>query len=356
MLNKIYNDLVLAGDIARSPLQEEALKSLDALSTALLSRRSLLPWKKSKSLKSLYIYGNVGAGKTFIMDLFYDTQPTTRKARFHFYQFMRYVDNALRTLQGKKDPLKIIAKTFAKSYDVLCLDEFLVEDIADAMILAELLEALFKTQIVIIFTSNTKPENLYLEGLNRQRFLPAIDLIQLHCELLVLSSYTDHRLGREPLMETYIYPITPASQKKFLNQFYYYEKEFHKSGTIFLQSREISYQYCGKSAIWFEFTTLCNLPRSSADYLELADRFDTVFLANIPVLQEKDTVYVLLLMHLVDIFYDKGMRLLILAETALENLYVNGCLIDEFKRTFSRLKEMQAKDYVARHPYIHHSK
>jgi len=353
---KAYEQAVARGDINDDASQRQVLNSMQRLMDELLPpKRSW--WQRfsnaKASIKGLYLYGPVGVGKTFLMDLFYQEVKEPKKARFHFHHFMQQIDAQLRQRQGQKDPLKKIAADLAKTIRLLCFDEFLVHDVAYAMILAELMQALYTNGIVLVATSNTQPDHLYLKGVQRQRFLPVINLINTRCEILHLSHPKDYRLGRELLLQTYLSPLNAKTDAVMAEQFANLTQKTCEKGGLQVQNRTIPYIGCSEKVIWFDFKVICNLPRSQLDYLEIADRFDTVFISNIPQLTTKDTVFAIMLIHFIDVLYDRGIKLIISAEKPLDQLYIEGEMIHEFKRTLSRLKEMQAADYLRRHPWRH---
>lgn len=351
-LIKRYEQAIVSGDIEDDPIQRTVLTSMQRLCDELqLPRRSWLNWlQKLPQPVGLYLYGPVGVGKTFLMDLFYEQVEEQQKARIHFHHFMQQVDGQLRRLQGQKDPLRYIAAELAKTIRLLCFDEFLVHDVADAMILAQLLEALFAQGIVLVATSNTRPDDLYLNGIHRERFLPAIALIKTHCEVLFLGEKRDYRLGRESLHTAYLYPLNAATQESLTKQFAAISRAIKDMGSLTVQNRNIPFVKCSETAVWFEFNVICNLPRSQLDYLEIAERFDTVFVSNIPQLMVNDTIHAILLVHFIDVMYDRGIRVVMSAAVPVEQLYVEGEMSQSFKRTLSRLQEMQSVDYLKRHP------
>jgi cell division protein ZapE len=357
-LLKYYEAAVKTGDIIDDAIQKEIVQKMQRLDDDLVrDRQSWWPWSSKTCIKGLYIYGPVGVGKTYLADLFYEHVDEPKKARFHFHHFMQQIDAQLRMRQGHKDPLKLIAKYIAKTTRIIFFDEFLVHDVAYAMILAELLQALMASGVIIIFTSNTRPDDLYLNGVQRARFLPAIELIKSQCDVLYLNENKDYRLGRQPLLDAYLYPLNTQTEQKMHAQFAQFSSAsptepgvIQNHGFIVLQNREVSYFQCNTRAIWFDFAILCQLPRSQLDYLELAERFDALFLSNIPALAEHHTLQVILLVHLVDVLYDRGIKLIISAEVPIEALYVAGEMKQTFKRTLSRLIEMQSEDYLRRHP------
>ena len=386
-----YDNAVNAGTIIDDPMQRLILVSMQRLIDDIKKTGSTWFRFKNKSpRKGLYIHGPVGVGKTWLVDLFYQQVDERKKSRFHFHQFMQQSDSKLRRIQGKKNPLNYIAQDLAKSTRVLCLDEFLVHDVAYAMILAELFQAFMNSGIILVISSNTRPEDLYLNGIHRDRFLPAIEFIKRQCEVLYLDDKRDYRLGRKPLMETYLFPLTAENQKIMEQQFFDLGKDIEafvhelkngpnelrsdnpssarrnpspqawgegkkegsslrENGLITIQNRDIAYKKIGYKSIWFEFNQICNLPRSPLDYLEIAHQFDTIFISNIPRLTPKHSTQVLMFIHFIDIVYDQGIRLIISAESAVEELYLEGDMKNDFKRTLSRLMEMQSMDYRLRH-------
>ena len=342
-----YDAAVAAGDIRDSPSQRQVVLGLEAVEEALLARKQSfrLPWRKQQ-VKGLYIYGPVGVGKTYVMDLFYQHVPESRKARFHFHHFMQRVDGELRRLQGTRDPLRQIAQSLAKSNRVLCLDEFLVDDVADAMILADLLQGLLERGVVLIATANTRPDDLYLYGVRRERFLAAIALIKQECTIVTMDDHRDHRLGRLAQVEAYLSPLTKKAHQALEQQFDAMTSSIVESGTLSVQNRLIECVKVGQHAVWFAFDVICNMPRSQLDYLEIAERFDTVFVSDIPAIDPDDTVRALLLIHFIDVMYDQGVRLIVSAAVPPRELYAKGAMCRSFKRTVSRLEEMQSVDYL----------
>jgi cell division protein ZapE len=345
-----YDAAILEHDIENDSAQRVVIERLQRLADELASSRPL--WVKlgfKKAVQGLYIYGPVGVGKTFLMDMFYDYVAKQHKARFHFHQFMQQVDEQLRRLQGQKDPLRRIAAHLAKTTRLLCFDEFLVYDVADAMILSELLQAILAKGVVLVATSNTPPDELYAKGVQRDRFLPAISLIKQHCQVLALKDQRDYRLGRLSLSQAYLTPLNKASEQLLNQQFISMTKKMKTGMDLSIQNRRIPCVKLGDRVVWFAFDVICNLPRSQLDYLEIAERFDTVFVSDIPVLTSNDTVRVILLIHFIDVMYDKGIRLIVSAAVEAGKLYTEGEKLTAFQRTLSRIEEMQSEDYLRRH-------
>lgn len=339
------------GDIQADPEQKRLLLPLQTLADALMQRRSwyqvLLPKPR---IQGLYITGPVGAGKTYMMDLFYQYVSTKNKLRIHFLHFMQQIDQKLRLLQGQMNPVACIAKEFAQQYQIICIDEFMVNDISHAMILGELLQALFGFGVVLIATSNTKIDDLYRKGMNRERFLPAIALLHQYCQEIDLNSHIDYRLGKPLHLHAYLYPLNQENDQLLAQQFQSLAVVAEAQTTITVQTRDISVVQLSQSVIWFEFEVLCAMPRCQLDYIELAQRYHTIFLSNIPKLSTaKTTTSVVLFIQLVDVLYDRGIRLIASAEVSIQELYQSGPFLSEFARTQSRLEEMQSEDYLDRH-------
>ncbi len=349
-LNAYYTHSVASGELKDSPKQRNVLEKLQGVLEAVDASHQKPWWKRwwrSKLPQGLYVHGPVGAGKTYLMDLFYQHVPEAHKRRFHFHRFMQYVDDELRHHQGRRNPLRHIAKRLARSAHVLCLDEFLVEDVADASILGELLRVLFSNGMILVATANTVPDELYWDGLHRERFLPAIDLIKQHCDVMCLDEQRDYRVGRDAQPEAYFFPINPDNEARMLAQFNAVADGSapDEAGTISIQHRHIPYIRRAKRVVWFDFDVICNLPRSQLDYLEIAEQFDTVCVSHIPAIGADEPARIVLLIRFVDVMYDQGIRLLLLAAVPLKGLYVEGPMITMFQRTLSRLQEMESADY-----------
>ncbi len=346
-----YDNAVVRNEITNDPLQRHVIPSLQRIIDALAAPRSWFHFGRQKPVAGLYLHGPVGVGKTYLMDLFYQFVDEKHKSRFHFHHFMQQIDAQLRRLQGQKDPLRQIAATFSKSTRILCLDEFLVYDVADAMILSELLRSFFEHDVILVATANTCPDDLYLNGVHRERFLPAIALIKQHCDVRLLTEDRDYRLGRAPMLQAYLYPLNDAASRSLTEQFAALTDDAASEVVLTVQNRQILALKCGGRVVWFEFDVICHLPRCQLDYLEIADRFDTVFVSHIPALKPDDTVSVILLIHFVDVMYDRGIRLLLSAAVPAAGLYTAGAMLKTFQRTLSRLEEMQSADYLQRHEH-----
>lgn len=348
-LISVYEAAVASGDICDDPLQRAILSEFEGL-LGELSRPKRRWFGARRLIRGIYLYGSVGAGKTYLVDLFYHQLTIPDKKRFHFHQFMQEIDLELRRLQGKKNPVRHLALALSKTTRLLCLDEFLVRDVADAMILSELLQALFQAGIVLVVAANTAPNALYWNGVHRDRFLPAISLITTHCRVLPITAHHDYRRGRlSSTTPVYWTPVTPDATAAMMQQFTALGMPIDESIELMIQHRLINCIRRSAHAVWFSFEDLCRVPRCQLDYLELAEQFETLFLSDIPVLSERSTGDALLFIHLIDVLYDRGVQLIASAEAAPALLYPKGPLLASFQRTLSRLDEMQSMDYLHRH-------
>lgn len=344
-----YELAIAQEQIQDDPMQRLILKQFQRVADALQQTTSWFKRWSPPAIQGIYLHGPVGVGKTYLVDMFYYHVEEPRKSRFHFHHFMQQVDAKLRLYQGQKDPLRKIAKDIGKTTRLLCFDEFLVHDVAVAMILAELLIALLAEGIVLIVAANTAPDDLYANGVQRPRFLPAIALIKKHCEVIGLREHADYRLGRTPSLQAYFFPLNAANTQAMTAQFNAMTMHAVEHAVLNIQNRLIPCVQCSDNAVWFRFDVICNFPRSQLDYLELADRFDTFFISEIPQLSAQDTVAAILLIHLIDVFYDRGIHLILSAAVKADELYVEGEMVSTFQRTLSRLQEMQSQDYLTRH-------
>lgn len=299
--------------------------------------------------QGLYFWGGVGRGKTYLMDLFYETLPEKDKTRLHFHRFMRLVHQELKQLQGTENPLGVIARNFSSKTRVLCFDEFYVSDITDAMILGRLLEVLFEEGLILVATSNIHPDLLYENGLQRAKFLPAIDLIKTATKVVNVDGGVDYRLRALEAAELYHFPLDPEADKSLLDSFHSICPEHGKPDlTLMIEGRPIETRYCGDSVVWIDFSELCDGPRSQYDYVEIARLFQTVLISNVPFMQEEREDQARRFISLVDEFYDRSVKLIVSAEVAIDQLYAGSRLSFEFDRTRSRLQEMMTHDYLAK--------
>ncbi len=301
------------------------------------------------TIKGLYFWGGVGRGKTYLMDCFYECLPFPKKLRTHFHRFMQRVHADLTRLKGQKNPLKVVAQHIAAESRVVCFDEFFVSDITDAMILAGLFEELFKHGVVLVATSNIVPDELYKDGLQRARFLPAIALLNQHTEVVNIDGGTDYRLRALERAELYHYPLDEGADQSLKSSFDSLAPEpGKKNQQIEVNGRLLLSRYCADDVIWFNFDVLCDGPRSQNDYIELARIYHAVLLGNVPQMGGDTDDQARRFINLIDEFYDRHVKLVISAAVPLAELYVGGNLSFEFARTTSRLLEMQSHEYLAR--------
>ncbi len=307
--------------------------------------------RRRPPIRGLYFWGGVGRGKTYLMDTFYETLPFEAKMRTHFHRFMRRVHKELKSLDKEKDPLVIVANKLADESRVICFDEFFVVDITDAMILANLLDALFDRGVVLVTTSNIEPSGLYENGLQRDRFLPAIALLEKHTTIVNVDGGVDYRLRTLEKASLYYAPVNAASREA-LSAFFYSlvpdKDAICADVSIEVEGRPITAVKEADDVVWFGFEALCDGPRSQNDYIELAREYHAVLVEGVPVLGSNNDDQARRFVYLVDEFYDRNVKLILSAETTIEALYTEGRLEFEFQRTISRVQEMQSKEYLKR--------
>lgn len=341
------------------PAQQRVVALLDGLRERLIKPRSnglsarlfegLLGGKKRRPERGLYIWGGVGRGKTWLMDLFFQSLPFKDKQRSHFHRFMQSVHDELKKHPDHADPLELVADKIATKTRVLCFDEFFVADIADAMILGNLFRALFERGVTLVATSNVPPANLYKDGLQRARFLPAIRMLEQNTEVVQMDGGTDYRLRLLERAST-AFDANDVATTQALEQLF--EAVAGEAGTanstLTLNHRRLRTQRLAKAVVWFDFKELCDGPRGQADYIEIARCFHTVVLSDIPALSTPQDNQTRRLVTLVDEFYDRSVKLIISSAVPVTELYRGDKLAFEFERTSSRLIEMQSQEYLAR--------
>jgi cell division protein ZapE len=331
-----YQRDLASGTILPDSTQLQAMQALDRLAQQLLRetirRRGMTKLlRKPQAIKGCYLWGNVGTGKSYLVNTFFASLPFSQKKRLHFHEFMQQVHEQLKLLQGQTEPLKKLAKQWAKEIYVLCLDEFLVKDIADAMILANLLQALFAAGVCLVTTANIPPQNLYQDGLQRERFLPAIKLLQEHVLVLEVDNNIDYRRVGQGEFECRgtLHVPNPAT----------------RSVPLQINNRVINCIEYNDTTVWFQFAALCATRTGTVDYLAIAEQFKTIIISDIPVLTTQNTDVVLRFINLVDVLYDMNRHLIIAAAAPIDELYTGEKLAFQFKRTASRLVEMQTQEY-----------
>ena len=373
-----YQQDLTRDDFAFDAEQQRVVAELEALYQALIHPAPRHWWQGATAIDGLYIWGRVGRGKTYLMDSFFDSLPAGLGLRLHFHRFMQRVHADLRALSGHKNPLDQVAKHLSEEARVLCFDEFFVSDIGDAMILGNLLHALFARGVVLVATSNIAPDGLYRDGLQRQRFLPAIDLLNHYTQVVPLDGEEDHRLRELPAVEDYLHPLSAAVDTKLFDIWQGLSEGMPAiSAQLRVLDRTLLTRGRTAAVIWFDFFALCDGPRSQLDYIELSQRYHTLIVSNIPVLgghvntrkiaigtedtgANKNTIGHVdrsvqqgrlddparRFIALVDELYDRHTRLIISAAAPIRELYLGGRVSFEFQRTVSRLIEMQSEDYL----------
>lgn len=307
--------------------------------------------KQRQLVRGLYFWGGVGRGKTYLMDNFFESLPFEQKLRAHFHRFMRRVHAELKKLDGQKNPLKKVADIIASEARVICFDEFFVSDITDAMIMGTLMEELFARGVTLVATSNIVPDGLYKDGLQRARFLPAIDLLNKHTLVVNVDGGVDYRLRALEQAELYHSPLDQAADRSLMCSFKSLlsgNAEVSENVDLEVEGRLIRARYLSEGVAWFDFAELCDGPRSQNDYIELAREYHSVILSNVPGLGRATDDQARRFVNLVDEFYDRQVKLVISAERPLAEIYSTGKLDFEFQRTVSRLLEMQSREYLAR--------
>ncbi|MGY3266354.1 cell division protein ZapE [Lysobacter sp. HA35] len=351
--SQLYADGVARGGWQYDVAQQPALAELDRLHAALLDPPKLglfdrLQGKRPPAPQGLYLWGGVGRGKTFLIDLFYASLPFAEKQRTHFHRFMREIHDALRRHAGASDPLAIIAKEWRATLRVLVLDEFFVNDIGDAMLLGRLLDRLFAEGVALVTSSNTEPANLYKDGLQRDRFLPAIRLLEANTKVLYLDSVTDYRLRALTKSPVYRAPLDGASDAWLATRWQELCGQAQVAhGPLHVEGREIPVRACLDGHVWFDFAAICEGPRAASDYIEIATEHHSIFVGGIPKLDDTRADAARRFVHLIDELYDRHVNLVCTADGAPTELYRGDKLSGAFERTASRLIEMQSAEYLA---------
>jgi len=353
VVRQAYDAELAARGFKSDPAQLRAIEALDRCASEWADFKA----QRSNAFKKLinrpeiprgvYMYGGVGRGKSFLMDCFYNAVPLRRKTRLHFHEFMREVHRELAELQGTVNPLDELGRRIAKRYRLICFDEFHVADITDAMILHRLLVALFENGVGFVTTSNFKPDDLYPGGLHRDRILPAIALLNERLEVISVDNGTDYRRRTLEQVRLYLTPNGAAADKKMRKAFERLAESADENPVLHIEAREIHALRKAGGVVWFDFKTLCGGPRSQNDYLEIASQFHTVLLSDVPHMPVRMASEARRFTWLVDVFYDRRVKLIMSAEVPPEALYTEGPLAHEFPRTVSRLNEMQSAEFLA---------
>lgn len=352
-VKQAYEAELVARGYAADPAQLRAVDALERCASEWASYKE----QRSNAFKKLinrpdtprgvYMYGGVGRGKSFLMDCFYNAVPIRRKTRLHFHEFMREVHRELRDLAGTVNPLDELGKRMAKRYKLICFDEFHVAEITDALILHRLLSALFDNGVGFVTTSNFKPDDLYPGGMHRDRILPAIALLNDHLEVISVDNGTDYRRRTMEQVNLYHTPLGDKADAEMTDAFNRLAESQDESPVLQIESRKIYARRKAGGLVWFDFKTLCGGPRSQNDYLEIATQFHTVLLSDVPAMPPRMASEARRFTWLIDVLYDRRVKLILSAESPPEALYIEGPLAHEFPRTISRLNEMQSAEFLA---------
>mgnify|MGYP003382144394 CR=1 FL=1 len=348
-----YEAELKARGYVADPAQLRAIHALESCAAGWARYKE----KRSNPLKKLvnrpeiprgvYMYGGVGRGKSFLMDCFFNVVPLRRKTRLHFHEFMREVHRELASLQGTVNPLDELGRRIARRYRLICFDEFHVADITDAMILHRLLVSLFENGVGFLTTSNFKPDDLYPDGLHRDRILPAINLLNERLTVVNVDNGTDYRRQTLEQLRLYHSPLGPEADKAMREAFSRLASGADEDPVLHIEAREIRARRRAGGVVWFDFRTLCGGPRSQNDYLEIASQFHTLLLSDVPYMPVRMASEARRFTWLVDVLYDRRVKLIASAQVAPDALYTEGPLSNEFPRTVSRLNEMQSVEYLA---------
>lgn len=368
---QLYQDSVNAGSLMPDAHQDSVMQKLQAISDQvvatphrqlqerngkpsglkkLFSRNKVSAPETIKPVRGLYVWGGVGRGKTHMVDLFFENLPIEGKLRLHFHRFMVLVHDELRRLGQISDPLEIVARDFAAKTRLLCLDEMHVHDITDAMLLGELFRHLFNRGVTLITTSNVEPKGLYHNGLQRQRFLPAIALLEEHTEVVHIGGDTDYRLRALEQAGTYHVGVGELTDEKLKKEFHALTGlERHQGDhSMTINGRDLPVVMWDDGIAWFTFKEMCESPRSASDYIQIAEYFHTVIVSGIPVMGSLQDDAARRFVNMIDEFYDRSVNLVVSAEAEADSLYNGKRLAFEFERTASRLREMQTHEYMHR--------
>ncbi len=349
----VYQKALSERGFSSDPSQQAAVQALDRCANEWAAYKALRANAVTKLLRKpplprgVYMHGGVGRGKSFLMDCFFQAVPVQRKTRLHFHEFMREVHRQLNDLRGTANPLDVLAENMARRFRLICFDEFHVADVTDAMILHRLLEGLAQHRVSMVATSNFHPDKLYPNGLHRDRILPAIALLKRDMVIVSVDHGIDYRQRTLAQVRTFHHPLDDAAAAALKTAFEQLAEARDEDPVLHIEQREIKALRRAGSVVWFDFKTLCGGPRSQNDYLEIASRFHTVVLSDVPQMPPRMASEARRFTWLVDVLYDRRVKLIMSAEVPPEALYVEGPMSHEFPRTASRLVEMQSTSYIA---------
>ncbi len=347
-----YAQALASGQFLPDDAQAQAVHELDRVWHELLqrfkaSKKAFRRFRRQSSPRGVYMWGGVGRGKTWLMDQFYDSVPFRRKTRMHFHHFMQYVHRELNKLSGQRNPLDLVAEQIYKEAVVICFDEFFVSNVTDAMILSDLFQKLFTRGVTLVATSNIAPDGLYKNRIHRDRFIPTIEMVKKHCAVLNVDAGVDYRLRVLKQAQLFKSPLTHETKVWMAQRFSALtQTQLQSQEPIIINKRIVETIGHTEDVLWCEYSELCLKPRSPADFIEIANIYNTVLVSNVPHL----TVYLSegtrRFIYLVDEFYDRGVKLLLTSEDSIVDLYQGDKLAFEIERTRSRLLEMQSDDYL----------
>ena len=351
-----YESKIRSGEIQPHDIQLKAVELLQHVADQLEANErkarsklsgKILPFRRTHRLvNGLYLWGDVGRGKTWLMDLFHDAVEIDNKLRLHFHRFMQRVHHDLQEFSSEADPLKVIATHMGKQYRLICLDEFQITDIGDTMLLRNLVEALYEQGVTLLFTSNREPDDLCQDWFQREQFQPAVDLIRKNSTVMHLQAPVDYRLLNNRLDDIFLTPHDEETERMLELAFHAIASgDIERNAELTINNRPVTAMMKAGNAVWFDFDTLCRGPRATSDYIQIARCFPTVLLSDVPELNEALDSSARRFLNLVDELYDQRTRLIFSAQTSLENLYRGDTLAFEYQRVLSRLHEMQSPSY-----------
>jgi cell division protein ZapE len=352
-VRRLYEQTLAERGYHSDPAQLRAIDSLERCESEWADYKARRSNALSKLIarppipRGVYLWGGVGRGKSFLMNCFFEAVPLQRKTRLHFHEFMREVHRELAEMHGTSDPLEQLGKDISRRFRLICLDEFHVADITDALILHRLLESLFASRVSIVTTSNFPPDGLYPNGLHRERILPAIELLKERLEVVNVDSGIDYRQSTLQAVAIYHTPLGAAADAAMTAAFERLAEARDESPQLRIEHRVIRARRRAGGVVWFDFRELCGGPRSQNDYLELATQFHTLLLSGVPQMSPRLASEARRFTWLVDVLYDRRVKLIMSAEVEPEALYTEGPLVHEFPRTVSRLREMQSTAFLA---------
>lgn len=347
-----YAQVLASGQFMPDEAQAQAVQELDRVWQELMqrykaSKKAFGRFRRQTSPHGVYMWGGVGRGKTWLMDQFYDAVPFRRKTRMHFHHFMQYVHKELNKLSGQRNPLDLVADQIYKNAVVICFDEFFVSNVTDAMILSDLFQKLFQRGITLVATSNIAPDGLYKNGIHRDRFLPTIDMVKKNCVILNVDAGVDYRLRVLKQAQLFKYPLNDDHQAWMVERFQALTQNQHTSKqAIEINQRVVETLGHSEDVLWCDFAELCLKPRSPADFIEIANVYNTVLVSGVPHLTDYLADGTRRFIYLVDEFYDRGVKLLLTSEDGITEIYTGEKLAFEIERTRSRLLEMQSDEYL----------